>query len=123
MKNVHDHIRGHIEYVKGQPRHIREKVALAAAASCTALIALVWLAGSLSAGTFAIKSQPFSDGSELVATPAGSGGERNNGLAGAAAALPGGEQEVKDTSAHIEIVDATPPAREEEKAEQTIIPF
>lgn len=115
MKKVRDHI----EYVKGQPRHIREKVAFAAAAGCTALIAFIWLAGSLSAGTFAIKSRPFSDGSGLATAPAVDNGGKS-GLAGAAAALS--EDERAAAPAHIEIVDA-PPAKVERKAEQTIIPF
>lgn len=122
MKKVHEHIRGHIEYVKGRPRHIREKVAFAVAAACTALVALVWLASSLSAGTFAIKSSPMSgDGSGMEAAPARESG--TSGLAGAAAALPDGGQKVEDTSAHIEIVDVAPPAKEAKKSEQTIIPF
>lgn len=112
-------VRDHIEYVKGQPRHVREKIALAAATLCTAAVALVWLAGSLSAGTFAIKNQPFFDGSERGAAPAANEGG-TSGLAGAAAALPGGER--ADAPAHIEIVDA-PPVKKEKKAEQTIIPF
>lgn len=107
----------HIERVKEQPHHVRKQIAVAAAASGAALIALVWLVGSVATGAFSIR--------ENIARPpssAASGVSGNQGLAGAgaAAALPPAE----NTPARIEIIDATPPASASvKKAEQTILPF
>jgi hypothetical protein len=113
MKTVFEHI----EHVKRQPHHVRKGVAFSAAASCTALIAFVWLAGSLWSGTFAIKSSSFAEstGQSPTVTAYDSG---KSGLAGAAAAL-------QDASApaHIEIVDAASSTSQQKKAEQTILPF
>lgn len=115
MKTVFEHI----EHVKKQPHHVRRGVAFATAASCTALVALVWLAGSLWTGVFALKSTSFAESvaeQSPAAAPAYDNGK--SGLAGAAAALP-------DTSApaHIEIVDAASSTSGQKKAEQTILPF
>jgi hypothetical protein len=113
MKTVFEHI----EHVKKQPHHVRQGVAFAAAASCTALVALVWLTGSLWSGTFAIRSSSFAEstGQSPTVAPYDSG---KSGLAGAAAAL-------SDASApaHIEIVDAASSTSKQKKAEQTILPF
>ena len=113
MKTIFEHI----EHVKKQPHHIRQGVAFAAAAACTALIAFVWLAGSLWTGVFALKSTSFADsaGQSPTVTAYDSG---KSGLAGAAAAL-------QDASApaHIEIVDAASSTSGQKKAEQTILPF
>ena len=118
MKTIFDHI----EHVKGMPRHIRERVAFASAALITALIAFVWVAGSLSSGAFAIHSGSFTDiagqgGAAATATGDTSGSQSLAG-AGAAAAL-GTDAPVP---AHIEIVDATS-STPKVQAEQTTIPF
>ncbi len=111
MKTIFEHI----EQVKQQPHHVRKQVALAAAASCTALVALVWLVGSVSSGVFAIRDGATS------ATSASSEVADNQGLAGAGAAAAFQQSEV--TPAHIEIIDAAPSASAQKKAEQTTIPF
>lgn len=114
MKTVFEHI----EYVKGQPHHIRKRVAFSAAAGITALIALTWLGGSFATGAFAIHG-----GDALAGQPAAAAAsnDTNNSLAGAAAALPPSSATVP---AHIEIIDTTAAAApSQKKAEQTVIPF
>ncbi len=114
MKTVFEHI----EYVKGQPHHIRKRVAFSAAAGVTALIALTWLGGSFATGAFAIRS---GNPSAEQPTAAAASNDTNNSLAGAAAALPPSSGNVP---AHIEIVDTTAAAAPSQKqAEQTVIPF
>jgi hypothetical protein len=109
MKTIFDHI----ERVKGKPHHVRKQVAFASAGVLTALIAVVWVAGSLGTGAFALKDTSFG-GSAAGATLTAETGNAQ-GLAGAAAA--------NNTAApaRIEIVDtasSTGPV-----AEPTTIPF
>lgn len=114
MKTIFDHI----EHVKGKPHHIRKRVAFGAAASGTALIALVWFVQSISSSTFALKSTSFADSTreESVVVTAADRGNQN--VAGAAAAL-------QDASApaHIEIVDVVSSTQKPTPIERTIIPF
>lgn len=114
MKTVFEHI----EYVKGKPRHVREKIAFAAATGCTAFIAFVWLVVSLSTGTFALKNSSFVGSVGRVPTSAPAYDGEKSGLAGAAAALSADE----NAPAHIEIVDVAT-STTEKRAEQTILPF
>ncbi len=114
MKNIFDHI----ERVKGKPHHIRKRIAFTAAATGTAVVALVWLVGSFSLGAFAIKENSFADstGQESVVATEGDNGSPN--LAGAAAALPSA-----NAPARIEIIDAVSSTSGQKKTERTIIPF
>src|ERR1700690_527702 len=98
MKTVSEHL----THLKGKPHHIRKRVAFATAAGVAACIALVWLIGNLSLGTFAIAGSSFADStaqSPVVTTSGSDSGD--SGLAGVAAALPSAS-----APAHIEIVDA-----------------
>lgn len=113
MKNIFDHI----EHVQGKPHHVRRRVAFLAAGGATGLIALVWLAGSLSSGAFAITGSSFAESTGQA--PAGAVTASPN-LAGAAAALPSA---AAGTPARIEIVDAASSTSGQKKAEQTVIPF
>ena len=108
----------HIEHVKGKPHHIRKRVAFALAAGGTGVVAVVWLVGSVSLGTFALPNTSFADstGQSPVLSSDGAGG--NSNLAGAAAALSN-----ENTPARIEIIDAASPTSGQKKAEQTVIPF
>jgi hypothetical protein len=113
MKTVFEHI----EHVKGKPHHIRKRVAFATAAGVTGLIAFVWLAGSLSAGVFAIGGNSFDQSvGQSGGTTSGSNG--NSNLAGVAGALEGAS-----APAYIEIVDTASSTRPVKKAEQTTLPF
>jgi hypothetical protein len=115
MKTIFEHI----EYVKGKPHHIRKQITLAIAGGLTALIALVWFFGTLSSGAFAIQGSTFAE--STGAEPAVATGVNNssdNGIAGAAAALP-----ENGTQAHIEIINSSPATSSEKKVEQTVIPF
>ena len=109
MKTVFEHI----EHVKGKPHHIRKKVALTAATVITAVIALIWLVGSLSVGTFALKESSFADATRAIDVPNTADSASN--LAGAAAVLN------DETPVRIEIVDTSPPRQK--KPEPTVIPF
>ncbi len=119
MKNLLNKILGHIEYLKTQPHETRRKVAFGAAAAGSGFIALVWLAGSLATGAFALKGNPdvANAGQEAVITVTPDG-TPVAGLAGAAAAL-----QEPDAPAHIEIVDTTPKKEEVKQPEKTILPF
>ncbi len=110
MKTVFEHI----EKVKGKPHHIRKRVAFTVAAGGALTVALVWLVGSISTGTFALESSSFADAMQQA--PVVRTGSASPGIAGAAAAL-----ENRNAPAHIEIVDTTPVTAP--KAEQTTLPF
>jgi len=115
MKTIFEHI----EYVNGKPHHIRKRVAFSSAVAGTALIAVIWFVGSISAGDFAIQGSNFADSTSQGAVVETTVAENaNQNLAGAAAAL-----EDKKAPAHIEIVDTSSSTVAEKKAEQTIIPF
>lgn len=115
MKTVFEHVK----HIQGKPHHVRKRVAFAAAAGGTALIALVWLVGSFSMGAFALKATSFADigkQQNIEATNSSANGPQN--LAGVAAALLPANK-----PAHIEIVDTASSTRSVKKAEQTTIPF
>lgn len=114
MKTVFEHI----ENAKGKPHHIKKRIVFASAGIGAGLVALIWVAGSISLGAFAIKGSTFADSSSRPAADVVETRASNSGLAGAAAAI----QDEK-APAHIEIVDtssSTPPSK---RAEQTILPF
>lgn len=108
----------HIEHVKTKPHHVRKRVAFGVAGGVTGLIGLVWLAGSLSFGLFAIKDHNFAESTGAVPVITTSNAPDTSKLAGAASAFTTGSQ-----TAHIEIVDTTPSVTPNKKAEQTVIPF
>ena len=109
----------HIEMVKGQPHHVRRRIAFGAAGVCTGLIAFVWLASSLATGAFVVQGSSFADAAGQGGVEAvGGGAEASSGLAAAAAALPDA-----DAPARIEIIDAASSTKSAKKAEQTTIPF
>ncbi len=114
MKTIFDHI----EHVKGKPHHVRKRVAFGAAASGTALIALVWFVQSISSSTFALKDTSFADSAREESGAVIAEDRGNKNIAGAAAAL-------QDASApaHIEIVDVASSTRKAKPVERTIIPF
>lgn len=118
MKTVFEHL----SHVKGKPHHIRKKIAFATAAGGAGVIALVWLVGSLSLGTFAIRGSSFADSvgqSSAITTNSNDGNSpANSGVAGAAAAL-----RAASAPAHIEIVDVVQSTSSRKKAEQTTLPF
>lgn len=115
MKTIFDHI----ERVKGQPHHIRKRVAFGVAAAGTAVIALVWLSVSVGTGAFALKDASFAQNAE---NNSGTEVSKNNDeqLAGVGAASALRE---KSEPARIEIIDASSPTPSGNKTEQTIIPF
>lgn len=115
MRTIFDHI----ENAKRKPHHVRKQIAFGVAAGTTALIALVWFAGSVSLGTFAIKDNTsFADATGQNAVRVAAPDSGNQNLAGAAAAL-----EDKSAPAHIDIVDTASSTPQAEPADRTIIPF
>lgn len=118
MKTVSEHI----AYVRNQPHHIRKQVAVASAAGGTILIAIVWLVGSLSTGAFSIREDAsFASATEKSAAATDSDVSASQSLAGAGAAAA--LQDEEKAPARIEIIDSTPAAPVQKKAEQTTIPF
>ncbi len=117
MKTIFDHL----ERVKGQPHRVRKQIAFSAAAIGTAVIALIWLVGSLGTGAFALKATSFADstGGEGTLTVS-SGDNSSQGLAGAAAAPALGSA---SAPARIQIVDTASSTSAGKKAEPTTIPF
>lgn len=116
MKTIFDHI----EHVKGKPHHIRKRVAFTAAGCGAGVIALVWLAGSLTTGAFAIKGSNFTDSANQgsVITTSGDSTSQLAGV-GAAAAL----NQAEEAPVHIEIVNTASEPSKQKQAEQTTIPF
>lgn len=115
MKTVFEHI----EYVQGKPHHVRRRVAFAAAAGVSGLVALVWLAGSFTTGAFAIQGSNFAMSTGQQNVVATTSDAVTQGLAGVSAAAV---FQNTNAPAHIEIVD-TPAARAVKQPEQTTIPF
>lgn len=115
MKTIFDHI----ERVQGKPHHIRKRIAFGAAAAGTTVIALAWLVSSVGTGAFALKDTSFAQSTGEEGTPAitGDNTEQLAGV-GAASALSGAS-----APAHIEIIDTASSTSEQEKTEQTTIPF
>ena len=115
MKTIFEHI----EHVKGKPHHIRKRVAFGAAGACTAVVALIWLVGSLGTGAFALKDTSFAQSTSGVTNVTDSGANDEQ-LAGVGAASVVGK---KSAPARIEIIDASPSTSSVKKIEQTTIPF
>lgn len=107
----------HIERIKGKPHHVRKQIAFGAAGAGAAFVALVWLAGNISSGSFAIKGPSFADLANPGAIETG-GGDSLKNFAGAAAAFGDAEN-----PARIEIVDTSSSTRAAKKPEPTTIPF
>ena len=116
MKKIFEHI----EKIKGQPHHIRKQIAFGAAFAGTAVIGLVWLVSTVSAGTFALKPTSFADSTRGEGTLVASSDNTSQGLAGAAAAPA---LENASAPARIQIVDTASSTVSGQKAEQTVIPF
>lgn len=122
MKTVFEHI----EHVKGQPHHVRKRIAFATATFGAALVALVWLVSSIGTGAFAVQGSSFADirgQGSVEATDSANNNDSgtnsaNSGIAGAAAAL-----ESSSAPARIEIVDTASSTRSVKKTDQTTIPF
>ena len=116
MKTIFDHI----DTVKAQPHHIREKVAFGVAGAAAGIVALAWFFGVFATGTFAIADTSFAQSSGVggAAVAAVAPQDTNYGVAGAAAAIPSSAE----APAGIEIVDA--PAKTTPAAsDRTYIPF
>jgi len=110
MKTLTDHI----EYVKGQPHHVRRSVAFGVSGVFTAFVGLVWISGSLVSGAFRIQGSSFADAHNAevqVAAPS------NANLAGVAAAFS------PAPPPSIQIVDTSSTSVKTQALEPTIIPF
>lgn len=114
MKTIFEHI----EHIQGKPHHVRKQIAFGTAAAAATLVGLVWLAGSLSLGTFAIKGSSFAESTGQTSVIATDHSTDTANIAGAAAVLPS-----DSAPARIEIVNATSSAPEQSNAGQTTIPF
>ncbi len=118
MKTLITHIGNGLGQLREKPHHVRKRIALGAAAIGSGIIAVVWLAGNLLTGTFAIQGTNFAMSIGQGAAPATeSNAPAATGLAGAAAVLND-----TNTPAHIEVVDVLPPAPKQQP-EKTVLPF
>ena len=115
MKTIFEHI----ERVKGQPHHIRKRVAFGSAAIGTAVIAFMWLSVSIGTGTFALKDTSFAQNAENNSgTEVPKDNDEQFAGVGAASVLRENSE-----PARIEIIDANPSKPTQNGAERTIIPF
>jgi len=109
----------HIERVQAKPYHIRKRVAFSVAGAGTALVALVWLIGSLALGDFAIAGSSFADsvgqGNIIATVPSDS-----SLIAGAGAVV---SDSAKENAPRIQIIDTTSSVKGAVKTEPTILPF
>lgn len=106
-----------IEELKQKPHHVRKRAVFSIAGGATALIALIWLIGNLSFGTFALQGSNFAESTRETSVVK-SGNETQTGIAGAASAIQN-----TNVPAQIQIVDTTASSSISKKAEPTIIPF
>ncbi len=109
----------HIEHVKGQPHHIRKRIAFTAATVGAGIIALIWLVSSATTGAFAVKGSSFADSVGQGSVEATASTD-TSGIAGAAAAPI---LENASAPARIEIIDTASSSSKQKQAEQTTIPF
>ena len=135
MRTISDHI----ERVKSQPHHVRERVAFGLAGLVTAIIGIVWLGVSLASGSFAIAGNGFAqatgaapftiNGQPATGLPAQAGD--TSGLAGAGAALSPGDATGTNAPAYIDVIQdlsaqaggTSAAPKGAASVNQTIIPF
>ncbi|MDP2593866.1 MAG: hypothetical protein Q8P36_00795 [bacterium] len=123
MRTISDHI----EHVKAQPHHVRERVAFGFAGLMAGIIGIIWLGVSLASGSFAIAGNGFAQATG--AAPFTVNGQPapgdTSGLAGASAALSPGDAAGASAPAYIDVIqDGTSAApKGAASANQTIIPF
>ena len=123
MRTISDHI----ERVKAQPHHMRERIAFGLAGLVAGLIGIIWLGVSLASGSFAIAGNGFAQATG--AAPFTVNGQPapgdTSGLAGAGAALSPGDVAGANAPANIDVIqDGTSAApKGVVSANQTIIPF
>ncbi len=115
MKSLQEHI----HHVRRQPHHVKKQVTFVVAGVGTGLVGVLWLAGNLWLGHFALPNTTFADANKapgLIVT--GTNGASDSSLvAGAANARDAG---VTLTPA-IQIIDTRAPVRV--APEPTVIPF
>lgn len=107
-----------IERLRAKPEHVRRRIALAASAGVTAVVALLWLIAISSSGVLALGSGSSSD-STLTSAFSGKAGSTASAFS-AAAALFGGA-----SGDGIEVVGTESSSTLDERPaeERTVIPF
>ncbi len=108
----------YIEYLRTKPHHVRRRIALASASGITSLIAIIWVSGNVTSGSFAIDGSNFADSTAsspaVVSQPI-----TESSLLGSV-----GASSEKNNEAHIEIVSTGSSSTiSEEEPERTVIPF
>lgn len=114
MKTIFEHI----EHVQKKPHHVRKRVALSVAAAGTAMVAFVWLIGSISLGEFALKASTFADSTESGSAQLESVTQPSGFIAGAGAATGKAV-----TTPHIEIVNVGASVSTPTKVAPTVLTF
>jgi hypothetical protein len=113
----------HIETLQGKPHHIRRRIAIGSATFASALIALIWLVGSLVTGAFAIKQSSFADVSTGAATLTTTRTGEDTGASPVAGVGAASIIQTDTTKPHIQIIDTSGSSTSKKQPEQTVIPF
>ena len=110
----------HIGTVRAKPHHVRKQIAFALALGGTAIVALIWLVGSLAGGAFHIEDTSFAAAS-APAAPVATAPQNTSLLGSALSAFSSAP------SAQVEVVPqngASAPAPAPSQSDtQTVIPF
>jgi hypothetical protein len=104
----------YLDRLRAKPRAARRSIAFGVAGTLCALIGVVWLTGSVAAGTYALRAGETPTGSGAGNVSAGGNGT----LAGAAASL-----QPSDQSPQLEVVGSSAASSSAPAAEQTVVPF
>ncbi|MEJ0053419.1 MAG: hypothetical protein WDN10_01675 [bacterium] len=115
----------HLDRLRSKPEHVRRNIALGSAGVLTALLAIGWLAATISGGMLALKPVPLDGGSRPAIAAVPESSSAFSKLVGAAGAATGFGTPKPAPS--LQIVDGGTSSTIEEKpaaaSSQTIIPF
>ena len=118
------HIDRHLNQVKAKPEHVRHRIAIGTSAAVTGLVAVFWLVGHATSGTFALSDSPGTRVTEEVAAEFGDSKTQLSDLMGAV----GNSFGATSTDPELTIVDGqtsstiTPPPQGQ-PSDATVIPF
>lgn len=112
----------HINRLKAQPSHVRERVAFGVSSGVTLLVVIGWLVAMSTSGSFSLATKSVAESvrpPESVATSLSESGSGIKSLLGAASAAFG----ASSTAATITVVDTKTSSTLETDTQATVIPF
>ena len=112
----------HINRLKEQPSHIRERVAFGVSGGVTALVAIGWLVAMSSSGSFTLATKSVAESvrpPDNVATSLSESGSGIKSLLGAAGEAFG----ASSAPSAIKVVDTNTSPAPESETSATVIPF